>query len=65
MAKHNSAFSNRLLYPTSKKIFTTFEINRASGFGCLASVSPIAKGAKRYAQEHRNLASNFGEIGKL
>ena len=39
--------SNRLLYLTSKKIFTTFEINPASGFGCFASVSPIAKAAKR------------------
>jgi len=42
--------SNRLLCPTSKKIFTTFEINLASGFGCSASVSPIAKGAERYSQ---------------
>ena len=31
------------------KIFTTFEINLASGFGCSASVSPIAKGAERYS----------------
>ena len=39
--------STRLLCPTPKKIFTKFEINLASGFGCFASVSPIAKGAKR------------------
>ena len=42
--------STRLLCPTPKKIFTTFEINLASGFGCFTSVSPIAKGAKRYKQ---------------
>ncbi len=41
--------SNRLLCPTSKKIFTTFDLNLASGFGCSASVSPIAKGAERYS----------------
>ena len=40
--------STRLLCPSPKKIFTTFEINLASGFGCFASVSPIAKGAERY-----------------
>jgi hypothetical protein len=34
------------------KIFTTFEINLASGFGCSASVSPIAKGAERYVQPY-------------
>jgi hypothetical protein len=32
------------------KIFTTFEINLASGFWCFASASPIAKGAERYKQ---------------
>jgi len=26
---------------------------------------PHRQAAKRYAQEHGNLASNFGEIGKL
>ena len=45
---------NRLLCPTSRKIFTTFEINLASGFGCSTSVSPIAKGAERWAQVKRN-----------
>jgi hypothetical protein len=37
------------------KLFTTFEINLASGFGCSASVSPIAKGAERYSQLKRKL----------
>ena len=40
--------STRLLYPTSNKYLLLLKINLASGFGCFASVSPIAKGAKRY-----------------
>ena len=40
--------STRLLCPTSNKYLLHLKINLASGFGCFASVSPIAKGAKRY-----------------
>ena len=42
----NSALAIGSYAPTSMKIFTTFEINLDSGFGCSASVPAIAKGAE-------------------
>jgi hypothetical protein len=55
---HNSALAIGSYAPTSRKIFTTFEINLASGFGCSASVSPIAKGAERQAVKKPHIAYN-------
>ena len=40
--------STRLLHSFRRKYLLHLKINLASGFGCFASVSPIAKGAKRY-----------------
>jgi hypothetical protein len=40
----------RLLYFTSNKKLLHLKINIASGFGCFASVTPIAKGVKRYGE---------------